>query len=86
MNIEHWWKDIVRKNGKTRRQTGPSDTVPNMGLTLTGRKLNPFCGGKRPETKHQSRGTCKDIKKKSDKKTRYLRNGRNSTKIRGLEL
>jgi hypothetical protein len=64
MNIEHWWKDIVRKNWKTRRQTGPSDTVSNMDPTLTVRKLNPFYSGKRPETKHQSRGTGEDIKEK----------------------
>ena len=69
---------------KTRRQTGPSDTVSNMGPTLTGLKLNPFCGGKRPKTKHQSRGTGEYILK-NDNKKRYLRNGRNQTNITVIE-
>ena len=43
MNVEHWWKNIGLKNGRTCRQTGPSDTVSYMGPTLSGLKLDPFC-------------------------------------------
>jgi hypothetical protein len=61
MNTEHWWKDRVRKNRRTRRKTGPSATISNIGPTWTGLRLNPVLRGKRPATNHLSRSTGASI-------------------------